>query len=148
MLCCTTILWNTENYQSMIRLRNQCLRIPFGMYLTAEDRQQDKNDLLIGGFLYNSLVACCTLRNVDQNTFQLCQMAVTQLLQSKGLGKQVLNYAQQIAATHHKTTLVLGARYSAIPFYEKSGYQPISSMYIFKAIPHVFMHKKIGAIVS
>lgn len=143
MLSCITLSWNSENYQSMIRLRNQCLRMPFGMYLTAEDRQRDKNDILIGGFLYNSLVACCTLRAVDESTFQLCQMAVTQILQSKGLGKQILNYAQQISVAHHKTRIVLGARYSAIPFYEKSGYHAISSMYIFKAIPHVFMEKKI-----
>ncbi|MGL4346616.1 MAG: hypothetical protein ACRCR9_00820 [Chitinophagaceae bacterium] len=82
-LSCHTILWNSANYETLIGLRNQCLCMPLGMYLTSEDIHQEKEDILIGGFLYNHIVECCTLETVDNHTFQLCQMVVTKMYNKK-----------------------------------------------------------------
>ncbi|MGL4346617.1 MAG: hypothetical protein ACRCR9_00825 [Chitinophagaceae bacterium] len=55
----------------------------------------------------------------------------------------MLHYAEQITIQHHRKKIILSARFSAMHFYKKSGYQCISSMYISKAIPHILMEKKI-----
>jgi GNAT superfamily N-acetyltransferase len=69
-------------------------------------------------------------------------MAVHPAWQGQGVGRQVLHYLEAAAHRQHLTELVLHARESAVPFYERQGYAVVAPSHtLFGRIPHFLMRK-------
>jgi GNAT superfamily N-acetyltransferase len=133
----------TADYRQMVELRLQLLRKPLGLSFTPEELEKEKSDILLGCFEEDKLEACCILTQVDPSTVRLRQMAVGAALQRKGIGRVLMNFAENIARDRKYSRLTMHARKSAVGFYEKSGYRICSEEFTEVTIPHYVMEKEL-----
>jgi predicted GNAT family N-acyltransferase len=140
------IEYNSPEYQQMVDLRLQILRIPLGLTFTEEQLSLDKTDILLGSFdeKENLIKACCILSEVDSHTIKLRQMAVSDNFQGKGLGRQLIAFAEKVSKERGFKKIVLNARKSVEGFYQKLGYTIVGNEFIEVTIPHYKMEKTIG----
>jgi GNAT superfamily N-acetyltransferase len=131
----------TKEYNQMIDLRMQILRAPLGLTFTKEDLEQEKNDILLGCFDEEQLEGCCLLTEIEPGTVKLRQMAVLDGLQGKGIGRALMNFAENVARDAGYKKLTMHARKSALGFYEKLGYTICSDEFEEVTVPHYMRWK-------
>ena len=137
------IIFDSPEYDQMIQLRLDVLRKPLGLSYTPEELKEEKNDILLGAFEDDHLLACCVLSAINHSTIKLRQMAVEKKLQGKGVGASLLRFAENIAGDRGYTYMVMHARETAIGFYEQNGYKTDGERFTEVTIPHYKMIKKI-----
>ena len=133
----------TKEYQQMIKLRNEILRRPLGLTYSEDELSREKEDILIGAFDDDEMLACCLMTRIDNKCLRLRQMAVQNNLQGKGIGASMMNFAELVARDKGFKKLVMHARKTAIGFYEKLGYKPVGDEFVEVTIPHCLMEKKL-----
>ncbi len=137
------ITHGSSEYKQMVDLRYTMLRKPLGLSFTPEDLEAEKDDILLGCFEDNKLEACCMLTKTEPKTVRLRQMAVTSVLQGKGIGRALMTFAENVARDRGFKRLTMHARKSAIGFYEKNGYQTKGDEFFEVTIPHFVMEKEL-----
>lgn len=125
----------------MVNLRNEILRKPLGMTLSAEELEQEKDDILMGAFEDDRLLGCCLLTRTDESTVRLRQMAVPNNMQGKGIGRALMIFAENIARDLGYKKLCMHARKTAVGFYQKLGYVITGGEFVEVTIPHYIMEK-------
>ncbi|MFT3902852.1 MAG: GNAT family N-acetyltransferase [Niabella sp.] len=134
--------FGSKKYQQMLDLRNEILRKPLGMELNGEDTARDADSILIGFFEEETMLGCCMLVR-DEDGILLRQMAVRYNLQGKGVGRAIMNFAENIARDLGYQKIAMYARKQAQGFYEKLGYTTNGEEFVKLTIPHVVMEKYI-----
>ena len=127
--------------QQMVKLRNDILRQPLGLSFDEEELAREKEDILIGAFDDDEMLACCLLTKTDNHSLRLRQMAVQNNLQGKGIGASMMNFAETIARDKGYKRLLMHARKTALGFYEKLGYRVVGDEFTEVTIPHYVMEK-------
>ncbi|MES1182016.1 MAG: GNAT family N-acetyltransferase [Flavobacterium sp.] len=74
---------------------------------------------------------------------RLRQMAVLNDLQGKGVGRALMQFAENIARDHGYKTITMHARKHALGFYEKMGYKAKGNEFTEITIPHFVMEKQL-----
>ena len=133
----------TTEYQQMLKLRDAVLRKPLGLSFSEDELEQEKNNLLIAAFEDKEMLGCCMLVEEDAQTVRLRQMAVLNDLQGKGIGKALMNFAENLAADRGYKKITMHARKNAIGFYEKMGYRRAGDEFQELTIPHYTMEKDL-----
>ena len=133
----------TPEYQQMIKLRDEILRKPLGLSFSQEELMQEKDQILIGAFDDDKMLGCCMLVNEGDGVVRLRQMAVNNNLQGKGIGRALMNFAENIARDQGFKRLTMHARKTAVGFYEHLGYQICSDEFEEVTIPHFIMEKRL-----
>ena len=133
----------SKEYQQMVKLRNEILRRPLGLTYSTEELAREKEDILIGAFDDDEMLACCLLTKVNNKCLRLRQMAVQNNLQGKGIGASMMSFAELVARDKGYEKLIMHARKTAIGFYEKLGYKLVGDEFIEVTIPHLVMEKKL-----
>lgn len=133
----------SKDYQKMIDMRLAVLRKPLGLDFSEEELAREKDDILIGCFEDDKLEGCCLLTKVAPQTVKLRQMAVTSGLQGKGIGRVLLNFAENVARDKGFTKMTMHARKNALGFYEKLGYKVVGDEFIEVTLPHFAMEKEL-----
>ncbi|MBS1510640.1 MAG: GNAT family N-acetyltransferase [Bacteroidetes bacterium] len=131
----------SKEYKQMVALRMEILRKPLGLNFTADELAREKEDILIGAFDEDIILACCLLTKVDNSTVKLRQMAVQNNLQGKGIGASIMNFAENVARDKGYKKLMMHARDTAIGFYEKFDFRVKGSEFIEVNVPHHVMEK-------
>lgn len=139
------IEYNSGEYLQMVDLRYEVLRKPLKLTFTPEDLEKDKQDLLLISrySLEGKITGCCILTPLNEHTIQLRQMAVADFMRGKGLGSELLNYAETTASERMFSYIYLHARETAVDFYKKNGYTIEGDRFIEVGIPHFEMIKKL-----
>jgi len=135
--------YGTREYKQMVQLRDTVLRKPLGLAFSPEELAREKEDILIGAFDEDEILACCLLTKVDHETLKLRQMAVQNNLQGKGIGASLMSFAETLARDKGYKNLMMHARDSAIGFYEKFGYKIKGDEFIEVNVPHHVMEKRL-----
>ncbi|MDI9364317.1 MAG: GNAT family N-acetyltransferase [Flavobacterium sp.] len=135
--------YGTKEYNQMIDLRRQILRTPLGLTFSKEDLEKEKEDILLGCFDEEKLEGCCLLTEIEPDTVKLRQMAVLDGLQGKGIGRALMNFAENVARDAGYKKLTMHARKTAVGFYEKLGYSVCSNEFEEVTVPHYIMEKKL-----
>lgn len=133
--------YGSSEYQEMISLREEILRRPLGLGFTVQDLEPDKEDILIAAKDDGKMIACCILRKESDEAIRLRQMAVKNNQQGKGIGQQVMRFAETLARDKGYRIMVMHARDTAIGFYQKQGYKVVGDMFHEVTIPHHRMEK-------
>jgi predicted GNAT family N-acyltransferase len=133
----------TKEYQQMVKLRYDILRQPLGLSFTTDELAREKEDILIGAFDEDEMLACCMLTRADQKSLRLRQMAVQNNQQGKGIGASMMNFAEILARDKGFKKLIMHARETAVGFYEKLGYKVVGDKFIEVTIPHYIMEKSL-----
>src|SRR5882757_4181035 len=133
----------TPEYQLMVKLRDDILRKPLGLGFTPEELESEKDNMLIAAFEEERILGCCMLVEEQPGTVRLRQMAVLNDLQGKGIGRALMNFAENIARDRGYKILRMHARSHAVGFYEKVGYRVLGEQFVEVTIPHYVMEKKL-----
>ncbi len=133
----------SKEYLQMVKLRNEILRKPLGLSLSEDELAKEKEDILIGAFDEDDMLACCMLTKAEDKCLRLRQMAVQNNLQGKGIGASMMNFAEILARDKGFKKLIMHSRVTAIGFYEKFGYKVVGDEFIEVTIPHYVMEKKL-----
>ena len=130
-------------YRQMVKLRDDMLRKPLGLGFTPQELDNEKDNMLIGAFEDEDMLGCCMLVEENPDTVRLRQMAVLNDLQGKGIGRALMNFAENLARDRGYKTLSMHARKNAVGFYEKMGYKIASDEFTEVTIPHYVMEKRL-----
>lgn len=133
----------SKEYLQMVKLRNEILRQPLGLSFTPDELAREKDDILIGAFDDDVLLACCILTKADNNCLRLRQMAVQNNQQGKGIGASMMNFAETVSRDKGYKKLIMHARETALGFYEKLGYKAVGDRFTEVTIPHFVMEKRL-----
>ena len=133
----------SEEYRQMVKLRDDILRKPLGLGFTPEELESEKDNMLIAAFEDEDILGCCMLVEEKSDTVRLRQMAVLNDLQGKGIGRALMNFAENIARDRGYKIISMHARINAVGFYEKMGYKIASDQFTEVTIPHYVMEKKL-----
>jgi GNAT superfamily N-acetyltransferase len=131
----------TPEYRQMVKLRDDILRKPLGLTFTDEELETEKDNILIGAFEEEQMLGCCMLVEEEPGIVRLRQMAVLNDLQGKGIGRALMNFAENLARDRGYRCLRMHARINAIGFYEKVGYKVHGDQFVEVTIPHYVMEK-------
>ncbi len=127
----------------MLDLRRQILRKPLGLDFTQDDIENEKDDVHIAAFEDDEMLGCCMLKQETPKSVRLRQMAVKPGLQNKGIGKVLMQFAENIARDRGNRTMTMHARKTATGFYEKQGYKISGGEFVEVTIPHFVMEKEL-----
>lgn len=133
----------SKEYSQMVQLRKDILRKPLGLDFDPEELENEKSEILIGAFEEEKMLGCCMLIKHDTKTIRLRQMAVLNNLQGKGIGRALMQFAENIARDLGFRRITMHARKSAIGFYEKLGYSVTGEEFTEVTIPHFNMEKSL-----
>jgi len=133
----------SKEYHQMVQLRNDILRKPLGLIFTPDELEMEKEEILIGAFEEEKMLGCCMLVRNDNQTVRLRQMAVLNNLQGKGIGRALMQFAENIARDRGFRKITMHARTTAVGFYEKLGYRVSGQEFQEVTIPHYIMEKML-----
>ena len=133
----------THEYRQMVQLRDEVLRKPLGLGFTEEELANEKDNMFIAAYDDDQILGCCMLVEENPSTVRLRQMAVINDLQGKGIGRALMNFAENLARDRGYKIMSMHARKPVVSFFEKMGYKVISGEFIEITIPHYLMEKKL-----
>lgn len=133
----------STEYQQMVKLRDDILRKPLGLGFTQEELEREKTNIHIVAYEDERMLGCCMLVEEQPQTVRLRQMAVMNDLQGKGIGKALMQFAENIARDRGYKRITMHARKNALGFYEKMGYRKIGTEFHEITIPHYVMEKEL-----
>jgi N-acetylglutamate synthase-like GNAT family acetyltransferase len=133
--------YGSPEYQQMIKLRDAILRRPLGLTFTPEELEKERDNMLIGAFEDERMLGCCMLVEEQPDVVRLRQIAVLNDLQGKGIGRALMNFAENIARDRGYKIIRMHARTNAANFFEKVGYKIKGDQFIEITIPHYVMEK-------
>ncbi len=137
------IIYDSDEYQMELKLRDKVLRKPLGMSLYDANLESEINDMHLGVFEQDKLIAVLILTDIDSDNVKMRQVAVDEQYRSKKVGTQLVWFAEEFSRKKGYTTMVLNARKTAVGFYEKIGYEIISDEFLEIHIPHFKMYKNL-----
>ena len=133
----------TAEYQQMLKLRDDILRKPLGLTFTNDELENEKNNLHIAAYEDDQMLGCCMLVEEDAETVRLRQMAVINDLQGKGIGRALMQFAENLARDRGYRKITMHARKNALGFYEKMGYKTRGNEFQEITITHFVMEKEL-----
>lgn len=128
-------------YSQEYDLRNLVLRHPLGLDLKNEDLSRDKTDIHLGVFDGEKLVASLILHPMEGGIVQMRQVCTHPDRQGEGLGKMLVEAAEQLAKEEGFRQMVLHGRQTAAGFYRKLGYLTDEVVFTELGIPHISFSK-------
>lgn len=134
---------DSPEYHQMVSLRQAVLRKPLGLDFDREELEKESHHILIGAFEEEKILGCCMLIEENPSMLRLRQMAVYNEKQGKGLGRALMNFAENLARDRGYRSLSMHARVNSVGFYEKMGYKVVSDEFTEITIPHVVMEKQL-----
>ena len=88
--------FGTPEYQQMLKMREEILRKPLGLSFTESEIDKEKDNLLIAAFEDEQMLGCCMIVEMDPRKARLRQMAVLNNLQGKGIGRALIQFAENL----------------------------------------------------
>lgn len=144
----TTIIdFASPAYDEAIDLRDRVLRQPLNLCFYEKDLAEEYKQLHLALYdnLSSEIVGILVLKKLeDGTTYQMRQVAVDPAYQGKGLGGFLVEESERLLTYLGAKELILHARETAVPFYEKLGYKTEGKPYTEVNIPHRDMRKKLG----
>lgn len=135
--------WGTADYQQILDLRTEVLRKPLGLQFSDEELQKEKDHMHMGAYEDDRMLGCCMLVDEGAKTVRLRQMAVVNDKQGAGVGRALMQFAENLARDRGYKRITMHARKNAIGFYEKMGYKKVGDEFMEITIPHVVMEKEL-----
>lgn len=130
-------------YQQVLDLRHRILRLPIGLTLSAADTAGEDRQHIMVYLSQDRVSGCVLLQAQDAGRVKMRQLAVDHHLQGMGIGRQLVQFAEDFARAQQATDMMLHARKSALPFYLKLGYAAYGDTFNEVGIPHRSMKKEL-----
>lgn len=128
-------------YDASVALRNDVLRKPLGLELTREELELERSDYHLVCEDDGELVGCLVLVPQGNDEIKMRQVAVSPQARGQGIGRALTQFAEEFARQRGFAMMTLHARATAVPFYERLGYERVGDQFEEVTIPHWSMQK-------
>lgn len=135
------IIWQSQDYQEELALRQDILRRPLGLDLFQENLADEKFDTHIGAFSGEKLVGTLMIKAAVNHCVQLRQAAVLEPYRGNGVGAGMICFAERLCRSQGIRHIWLNARQTAENFYLRLGYHNVGEPFLELGIPHIRMEK-------
>ncbi len=135
------IEFNSEQYIESVALRDLVLRKPLNLHFSQEDLAKEGSDYHIGATDGDQIVGILLLTPLGDKRLKMRQVAVHPKCQGEGIGKKLVDFAEDFAIHLDFDIMELNARKTAVPFYLTKGYHTIGDEFVEVGIPHFKMSK-------
>ena len=137
---------SSPKYGQVWELREEVLRKPIGLSLKNEDLGWDNDDVMFIAEHNEKVIGCLMLHDIGNNVMKLRQMAVYNNWQGKGVGKELVQAAEQFCFQNGYNKIALHARKEALGFYQTLGYSIYGDEFTEVGIPHFAMEKQLSVL--
>jgi len=138
------VAFGTPEFDEMLALRYKVLREPLGLDFTAEQIAAEFDSIHLACYDAEwGLHGCLTLLPLGDGEVKMRQVVVAERSQRQGIGKMLVDAAEDLARRRGFTRMVLHARETAVPFYKKLGYFAAGELFFEVGIPHFEMQKDL-----
>jgi ribosomal protein S18 acetylase RimI-like enzyme len=134
---------NNPLQEQVFQLREAVLRRPLGLSLYHEDLSGDAEDDTFVALQHNRVIGCLMRKPLPGGTAKLRQMAVSPECQSQGIGRLLMEVAEQDARESGYQRISLHARKQVAGFYTQLGYESSGEEFEEVTIPHLLMSKEL-----
>jgi predicted GNAT family N-acyltransferase len=131
--------YGTTEYKQVLKLRDEVLRKPLGLAFSEGELEEERNHMHMAAYEDDRMLGCCMLVKEDPETVRLRQMAVVNDVQGKGIGRALMQFAENLARDRGYKRITMHARKNAVGFYERMGYKKIGEEFEEITIPHIVM---------
>lgn len=134
-----------KEFEAYYLLRYETLRKPWNKPPGSEKDEQENESIHIMASDENKIIlGVCRLQFNSSVEVQLRYMAVKEGIQGLGIGKKLIQYAEEKAREKGAEIMILQSREIATGFYEKCGFKIIEKSYLmWGEIQHYLMMKKL-----
>lgn len=134
-----------EEWDNYYQLRWEVLRKPWNQPKGSEkDNSEDNSFHFMAIDSTNKVIGVCRLQKNSNIEGQIRFMAVSENAQGKGIGKLLINAAENKSKELGLKTIILQARENAVPFYKACHYEIQEKTFLlFDTIQHYLMTKKL-----
>lgn len=136
------IAYGNKDWKSAVQLREEILRKPLGSFFTAEELEEERKHIHIGGFLGNELIATAVLVP-EGDAMKMQRVVVKEGKQDSGIGSKMMAFCEKIAVENKTRRIYCHARDTAVNFYLKNNYHAEGDYFQEDGIPHLLMYKEI-----
>jgi ribosomal protein S18 acetylase RimI-like enzyme len=138
--------YGSPEHAATIELRDKVLRKPLGLSFPPEELEGERDFHHLGCYRGTKLAGCLVLRPLADGDIQMKQVAVVPDLQRQGVGREMVEFSEKLAATLGYRRMTMHARETAVEFYEKYGYAKVGERFIEVTVPHWEMVKKLRGV--
>lgn len=135
---------NSPTYRKAVELRRQVLRIPLGLDFTDAQLAHEAADFHLAAMDDDDVIACLILVDTRSGMVKMRQVAVSPHLQRSGAGTRLVAFSEAFAIERGFERMILHARETAVPFYQKLGYAIDGDAFEEMGIPHFEMSKPLS----
>lgn len=134
-------------WDAYYQLRYEILRAPWGQAPGSEKTPDEDAQQHFAFFdEQQQIIGVIRLDSCDAQTGQIRFMAVAENVQRSGVGRLLMQFAEEKASALKLTKIILHAREHALAFYTKLGYQYVAQSHLlFGEIQHHLMSKELKA---
>jgi ribosomal protein S18 acetylase RimI-like enzyme len=133
----------SPDYLATVELRRAVLRVPLGLDFSPEELANERSDYHLMCRRGGEVVGCLVLLPQAGGDIKMRQVAVMPHAQRQGIGRRLTQFAERFARQHGFKRMTLHARTTAVPFYEKLGYERVGEEFEEVTIPHWAMRKAL-----
>lgn len=139
------LIIQSGNEAALIEQAKQVREIVFvqeqGIDASLEYDDLDDMCTHVVGLLDSEPVTTARLRLVDSTVGKVERVATIQAARGHGYGTEIMDEVERVAKRQGLVELRLGAQLTALPFYEKLGYEAFGDEFLDADIPHRMMRK-------
>lgn len=139
------LIIQSGNEAALIEQAKQVREIVFvqeqGIDASLEYDDLDDMCTHVVGLLDSEPVTTARLRPVDSTVGKVERVATIQAARGRGYGKEIMDEVERVAKRQGLVELRLGAQLTALPFYEKLGYEAFGDEFLDADLPHRMMRK-------
>ncbi len=139
-----TIAHDSEAYWEAMLLRDRILRAPLGVEFSEEDIAAEADQVHVIARERGEIVGTLLLRGAAEGLVHMRQVAVAENRQGRGIGKDLVKFAEALVWAECGDEIFLHAREPVVAFYEELGYGRVGEPFEEVGIPHVKMRKRLG----
>jgi len=111
---------NSKEYWDTVHLRELVLRQPLGMRFSSEELELENNSYHIAAYDENQkIVGAAMFVPLSTTKLKMRQVVVAEEWQGRGIGKELIGFAEDFAQSKGYQLIEANVRQTAIGFYDK-----------------------------
>lgn len=144
-MTCREISFGSKEFYEELALRDELLRKPLGLSIEDDPTHLEDMEIHLGCFDGTKLIGVLILKPIDDKCqrIKMRQVAVSSDYQGQGVGKNLVNFAEEKAKGLGCECIELHGRQGVLGFYEKLGYDMVGDVFMEVGINHRKMEKHL-----
>lgn len=132
-----------QDLQAIQSIREAVFQAEQGVEPELDFDGEDENSAQIVAYLDDIAVGTARMRYLSDRTAKIERLAVLPSARGKGIGKQIMEAAIDIAAKQNMQQVVIHAQQYVMGLHQKLGFEPEGEIFEEAGITHVKMRKNL-----